>query len=77
MITADHGNLEQMIDPQSKGVQTAHTLNDVHFIYIAKNTKTVSLRKKGILSDIAPTMLEILGIAKPEEMTANSLFEHD
>ncbi len=77
MITADHGNLEQMIDPQTKSVQTAHTLNDVDFIYIANAFKTLKLRQKGTLSDIAPTVLEVLGLSKPDQMTADSLFEHN
>jgi 2,3-bisphosphoglycerate-independent phosphoglycerate mutase len=74
LITADHGNVEQMIDPETHKIQTAHTLNDVDFIYCANDTSAVRLRPRGILSDIAPTMLEILGIAPPAEMTARSLF---
>lgn len=76
LITADHGNLEQMIDPKTNDIQTAHTTNDVDFIYISNNYSNVKLREKGILSDIAPTLLEILELSKPREMTANSLFEH-
>ncbi len=73
LVTADHGNAEQMIDPQTDKTQTAHTLNEVDFIYVANDTKGVKLRSRGILSDIAPTMLQILGITPPPQMTAHSL----
>jgi 2,3-bisphosphoglycerate-independent phosphoglycerate mutase len=70
-ITADHGNSEQMIDYSTQKPMTAHTTNKVPFVYISKNTNP--LRKDGILADIAPTMLEIMGLEKPEEMTGKSL----
>jgi 2,3-bisphosphoglycerate-independent phosphoglycerate mutase len=70
-ITADHGNSEQMIDYSTQKPMTAHTTNKVPFVYISKNTKP--LRKDGILADISPTMLEIMGLEKPEEMTGKSL----
>lgn len=73
LITSDHGNAEQMIDPTTGGPQTAHTLNEVDFIYVANDSNRMKLRPRGILSDIAPTILEILGIPKPCEMTAMSL----
>jgi 2,3-bisphosphoglycerate-independent phosphoglycerate mutase len=73
LVTADHGNAEQMIDPETGRTQTAHTTNDVDFIYVARDTAGIRLRERGILSDIAPTMLEILGITAPPEMTAGSL----
>jgi 2,3-bisphosphoglycerate-independent phosphoglycerate mutase len=76
MITADHGNVEQMIDPMTGTVQTAHTLNDVDFILAGADVKTARLRSYGILSDVGPTMLELLGIPIPKEMTAASLLEH-
>jgi 2,3-bisphosphoglycerate-independent phosphoglycerate mutase len=74
LVTADHGNAEQMIDAETRKPQTAHTTNQVDFIYVAGDTKGVSLRPQGVLSDIAPTMLEILGVKPPAEMTAHSLF---
>ncbi len=75
LVTSDHGNAEQMIDPKTGKPQTAHTTNDVEFIFVANRTEGVRLRKRGILSDIAPTMLELLKIPIPREMTAQSLFE--
>ncbi len=71
LITADHGNADVMIDDEGKKV-TAHSLNPVPIIYVGD--EEVSLRKDGILADIAPTILELLGIDKPERMTGNSLF---
>jgi 2,3-bisphosphoglycerate-independent phosphoglycerate mutase len=73
LVTADHGNAEQMIDPETGAVQTAHTTNDVDFIYVARSVAGIRLRERGVLSDIAPTMLRILGIEPPPEMTARSL----
>lgn len=71
LITADHGNSEQMIDPETKEPQTAHTTNPVPFIVIGEGD--IDLRKDGILADIAPTILDIMKLPKPEEMTGKSL----
>lgn len=71
LITADHGNSEQMIDPVTKEPQTAHTTNPVPFIVIGEGD--ITLRNDGILADIAPTVLDILGLPKPQEMTGKSL----
>jgi 2,3-bisphosphoglycerate-independent phosphoglycerate mutase len=68
IITADHGNAEKMID-EGGGIHTAHTSNPVPFLICEKNFRL----RDGILADIAPTLLEILGIEKPEEMTGRSL----
>jgi len=83
IITADHGNAEQMIDPATGGPQTAHTTNPVPFIVCAENAVTVqnfkgdpqrfTLRPDGALQDIAPTMLGILGLPQPKEMTGHDL----
>jgi 2,3-bisphosphoglycerate-independent phosphoglycerate mutase len=70
IITADHGNAEKMID-NNGGIHTAHTSNDVPFLICDENIKL----RNGILADIAPTILEILGIEKPKEMTGKSLIE--
>jgi 2,3-bisphosphoglycerate-independent phosphoglycerate mutase len=75
LVTSDHGNAEQMIDPHTDGEQTAHTLNDVDFIYVANDCTGVRLRPRGILSDIAPTILHLLGIPQPPDMTAHSLLQ--
>ncbi|HYE74738.1 MAG TPA: 2,3-bisphosphoglycerate-independent phosphoglycerate mutase, partial [Blastocatellia bacterium] len=72
IITADHGNCEQMIDPETGGPHTAHTNNPVPFIVCDPDFKG-TLREGGALEDIAPTMLEILGLEQPKEMTGKSL----
>ena len=71
LITADHGNSEQMIDYATGEPHTAHTTNPVPLILVGKDAKL----KEGRLADLAPTMLDILGIEKPEEMTGESLIE--
>lgn len=73
-ITADHGNCEQMIDYSTGKPMTAHTTNKVPFIWVSKESKGRALRE-GILADIAPTILEAMGIHKPDEMTGNSLIK--
>ena len=70
LITADHGNAEEMMEKNSGQVKTSHTLNDVPLIYFGN--KKIKL-KNGELSDIAPTILDLLEISKPSEMTGKSL----
>ncbi|WP_437318618.1 2,3-bisphosphoglycerate-independent phosphoglycerate mutase [Sorangium sp. So ce385] len=72
MITADHGNCEQMKDDQGNP-HTAHTLNPVPLYYLNKHDAGVVLRSGGRICDVAPTMLEILGIPQPAAMTGRSL----
>lgn len=71
LITADHGNAEQMWDNKNNGPWTAHTTNPVNLIVVS-NTPPKSVRDGG-LADIAPTMLKILGIKQPDDMTGKSL----
>jgi 2,3-bisphosphoglycerate-independent phosphoglycerate mutase len=71
LITADHGNAESMYDPETKQDHTAHTTSPVPFLYVGNQwTKGA---EKGQLIDIAPTLLQLLGIQKPSEMTGQSL----
>ncbi len=72
LITADHGNAETMVD-ETGGPHTAHTCNPVPFILVDDTRKNAKLRTGGILADLAPTMLQILGIPQPKEMTGTSL----
>jgi 2,3-bisphosphoglycerate-independent phosphoglycerate mutase len=72
-ITADHGNCEQMWDDENMQPHTQHTLNKVPFIAIDPNKNIKELLTGGKLSDIAPTLLDVLGINKPVEMTGKSL----
>ncbi len=72
LITADHGNAEQMADDNG-GPYTAHTCNPVWLVLVDEARKSAHLRDGGRLADIAPTMLDILGLAKPMEMTGVSL----
>jgi 2,3-bisphosphoglycerate-independent phosphoglycerate mutase len=71
LITADHGNCELMIDPDTGGPHTAHTTNPVPFL--AVNTAVKALRRGGALGDVAPTILNLLGLPKPPEMTGRAL----
>jgi 2,3-bisphosphoglycerate-independent phosphoglycerate mutase len=83
IVTADHGNAEQMIDPATGGPQTAHTTNPVPFIVAAEHAvitasfqgdpRRFTLRPDGALQDIAPTMLGIIGLPQPKEMTGHDL----
>ena len=73
LITADHGNAEMMIDPVTGGPHTAHTTNPVPFIVIAEDAKQYTLKPNGSLRDISPTMLGMLGITEPKEMTGADL----
>src|SRR4051812_1648805 len=73
IVTADHGNCEQMIDPATGGPHTAHTTYDVELITVDDRLKGQKLREGGRLADVAPTALEMMGIAKPMEMTGQSL----
>ena len=71
LITADHGNCEMMVDPLTGGVHTAHTTNPVPLVAVRAGAP--SLRSGGSLRDVAPTVLELLGIEQPAEMTGRSL----
>ena len=83
IVTADHGNAEQMIDPASGGPQTAHTTNPAPFIVAAEHAvpavgfkgdaRRFTLKPDGALRDIAPTVLGILGVPQPAEMTGHDL----
>ncbi|HWF90990.1 MAG TPA: 2,3-bisphosphoglycerate-independent phosphoglycerate mutase [Terriglobales bacterium] len=73
LITADHGNAEQMIDPATGGPHTAHTTNPVPFIVVAENSKKFSLKPGGSLRDISPTILGMLGVDEPKDMTGRDL----
>ncbi|NMT62172.1 2,3-bisphosphoglycerate-independent phosphoglycerate mutase [Marinobacter orientalis] len=75
LITADHGNCEQMRDPKSGQVHTAHTTGPVPLVYVGP--RKVSLRDDGNLSDVAPTLLSLMGLEQPSEMSGHSLVEID
>ena len=70
LITADHGNAEQMKDNVSGQAHTAHTCEPVPLIYVGRNAETA---QKGALSDIAPTILSLMNMPQPDEMTGSSL----
>ncbi|AZE20827.1 2,3-bisphosphoglycerate-independent phosphoglycerate mutase [Pseudomonas chlororaphis] len=71
LITADHGNVEQMSDAATGQAHTAHTSEPVPFIYVGK--RNLKVREGGVLADVAPTMLKLLGLPQPAEMTGTSI----
>lgn len=71
-ICADHGNAEQLVDYDTKEAFTAHTTNPVPFILVNADPQ-YKLRENGCLADIAPTLIELMGMKQPEEMTGKSL----
>jgi len=76
IITADHGNLEEMINLETGEIDTEHSSCPVPFMIINKNLKDkIKLKDNGVLGDIAPTILELLDIKKPREMTGRSLIK--
>ena len=70
IVTADHGNIEMMADPESGGPHTAHTLNQVPVVVDGAGDVALT---DGILADLAPTVLALAGVAQPEEMSGHSL----
>ena len=76
IITADHGNADQMIDPVSGGAFTAHTTNPVPVIVVDPENPKQPLRETGRLCDLCPTMLELMKLPQPAEMTGESLLKH-
>lgn len=76
LLTADHGNLEEMWDAQAGQANTQHSMNPVPLLYIAAHPKADRLAAEGALRDIAPTLLTLMGIAVPAEMTGTSLLRH-
>ena len=74
LITADHGNAEMMVNKETGQPHTAHTTNLVPLIYVGRDFK---LLNQGALSDLAPTMLDLMGIKQPTEMNGRSLIDHD
>jgi 2,3-bisphosphoglycerate-independent phosphoglycerate mutase len=75
IITADHGNFEKMIDGSPDNPHTAHTIGDVPLVIFDECYKNSKLREGGRLADIGPTMLEMMELPQPEEMTGKSLLE--
>ena len=73
LITADHGNAEEMFDPKANMAKTSHTLNPVELIYVANDAEGKKLKDGGKLSDVAVTVLHLLELEAPEEMTADNL----
>lgn len=76
LITADHGNADQVFEPALKSPHTRHTLNPVKVILYGRNCKDLELKDKGRLADIAPTLLEMMELEQPPEMTGTSLIKH-
>jgi 2,3-bisphosphoglycerate-independent phosphoglycerate mutase len=73
LVTADHGNAEMLIDPVTGGPHTAHTTNPVPFVYITEEGNRPILREGGSLRDISPTMLSLLKLDQPNQMTGGNL----
>lgn len=76
IITADHGNCEYMWDEKQNAPFTAHTTNPVPCVLVDDTRKDVKLRSDGRLSDLSPTLLDLMGVEKPAEMTGNTLIIH-
>ena len=72
LITADHGNAEQMFDNDTHQAHTAHTINPVPFVYVGRKARIAAT---GALEDVAPTMLYLLGLPIPPEMSGHSLVD--
>ncbi|MDO4668804.1 MAG: 2,3-bisphosphoglycerate-independent phosphoglycerate mutase [Butyricicoccus pullicaecorum] len=73
LITADHGNADQMLEEDGKSPFTAHSTNPVPLALVGRDDSVKALAEGGVLADLAPTMLDLLGLAQPAEMTGHSL----
>ena len=75
LITADHGNAELMLDEVTRQAYTAHTTNLVPLLYISN--RPAQLANAGALEDVSPTLLNIMGVKQPEDMTGKSLIQYE
>ena len=76
IITADHGNAEEKLNTNTGEVLTEHSRNKVPFIVVVKELqKSIDILEEGILGDVAPTILSLMGIAKPEQMSGKDLLK--
>ncbi len=75
LVTADHGNSDQLFEPEINEPHTRHTLNPVEVVIYGKDMKDLKLRSGGNLGDVAPTLLNMMGFKAPQEMTGKTLFE--
>lgn len=76
IITADHGNSDQMLMPDTKSPHTSHTLNPVEMVVYGKGCKELQLKGSGRLGDIAPTLLKLMGLPQPEAMSGDCLIQN-
>ena len=76
LITGDHGNIEEMIDSRTGNASTEHSINPVYLIAINNSLKGKNITlQTGILADVAPTVISLLGLMKPADMTGRNLLE--
>ena len=75
IITADHGNSDQLWNPETDNPHTSHTLNPVEVVIYGRNCKNRVIAESGNLGDIAPTILELMELKQPESMTGSSLLK--
>jgi len=77
IVTADHGNADEMVDLKTGEIMTMHSKNPVPFIIAKKGLKRESLKlhNNGVLGNVAPTLLDVLGTEKPKDMVLGSLIE--
>ena len=75
LVTADHGNADQMIADDGEMAFTQHTTFPVPVILVSEEYKNVTLREDGVLADLAPTLLDMMKLAQPKEMTGKSLIK--
>lgn len=73
VVTADHGNSDQLFEPAINEAHTRHTMNPVEVVIYGKGLEGIKMRQGGTLGDIAPTVLQLMGLKKPEEMTGKTL----
>jgi 2,3-bisphosphoglycerate-independent phosphoglycerate mutase len=76
LVTADHGNCEMMVDPKTGGPHTAHTLNPVPTVLVNCSRPGAALTD-GRLADVAPTLIDLMGLEQPDDMTGHTLIKHD
>jgi 2,3-bisphosphoglycerate-independent phosphoglycerate mutase len=75
LITADHGNCEQMLDYETNQPHTQHTLEKVPLVYVGSHSRAHFVEEHGKLADVAPTMLKLMAIKQPQEMTGTALLD--